>query len=63
LRAHPLAHRELADAARAFAVEAAEDAAVGDREAVLGPQAADQLASTTRSSLAEEAVSVRVATS
>jgi hypothetical protein len=43
LRPHPLGGGEVADALGALAVEAAEDGALGDREGVLGAQAADQL--------------------
>ena len=44
LRPHPLGDGEVADALGALAVEAAEHGALGEREAVLGAQAADQLA-------------------
>ena len=44
LRAHALGDREIADRARAFAVQAPEHRALGEREAMLGAQPTHQLA-------------------
>ena len=43
LRPHPLGGRQIADARRSLAVEPAEDGAMEERKAMLGPQPADQL--------------------
>jgi hypothetical protein len=40
---HPLGRRELADAARTFAIQPAEDGSVRQGETMLGPQPARQL--------------------
>ena len=57
LRAHALGGGELADACGAFAVEAPEHRALGEREAVLGAQPADQLAEHDAQLAGEQAVS------